>query len=137
MADLTKSLKLKAQDFGEQNPIRYEMKRISLADLTAGGTDNIFDIAAEKAVVSCALISRVTAAGGTSIAVSFNSADLIGAAVGVTANLAKGDVIAGDFTGSNAFYVVAADTVDITTVGTFTAGEIDLIIGYVSVLDNT
>ena len=137
MANLTKTLKLKDEDYDERTPIHSIMKRISLADLAASGTDNLIDIPAESAVVSCTIISRVAAVGGTSIKIVFNGADIITAAIGIMASLATGDVIEGVFTASNEFYVTAADTIDSTTVGTFSAGEIDLHVGYITVLDNT
>jgi len=139
MADFTKGIKNYALNFSEYQPVFWEAKKVSLADLTGGGTvDNLFDLAAETAVVDAIIIPRVTATSGgaPTLELSVNGEVLISAIA--LADLAKGKVKRADTTASLATYVSAADTVDVTVAAsTYTAGEVEILIGYVTIQDNT
>jgi hypothetical protein len=114
-------------------------------DLTKGdqalNTGNDAAIPAGSYITSASLVVKTAAAGGTSVTIGLITAagadidaDGIDAAV-ATADLAANKAVAcdGDLVGGTATVGVADGYVDIDVVGTFTAGEVLLVIEYIEV----
>ena len=137
MADLTNVLKAKAVAFDERQPLEWHKRSINLADLTGGGSDDLLKVLVSGGISLATLaalyfVVRVNGAGGTSLQFTFNGEDLFAAPV-VTANLANGKLHQADL--NNKELSVSADSnIGVTTVGTFSAGTIDL---YAGVLRST
>ena len=134
MADLTATLKAKPLDLAYYSPIQWIRKTVNVADLATAGTDNIISIPAESVILDGWVVIRSTLVTGTSIRIMLNSVAL----TPVISTLTKGGAVRFDLTALGAVYVTAADTIDTLTAGSaFTAGQIDLVVGYASVQDNT
>lgn len=143
--DLTTTLKVKPIDFDERQPVKWLRKRVNLAEVggSAGDTYELIDIPAESAIVDGFVIVTTVFAAASSGTLTFKvgSAALSGAidcnatAKGTCIRLFPNDY---EDTAGSALYVTAADTVDVVNATAIPAtGEFDLLVGYISVLDNT
>ena len=134
MADLTNTLAEKPIAYDERQPILWKRKIVNVADLETAGTDNIIDVPAEHAIVDGWVVIRTTLVTGTSIRIKLGSVNL----TPVISTLTKGGVVRFDHTALLATYITADDTVDTLTAGSaFTAGQVEIVVGYTPVLDNT
>jgi len=138
MADLRTTLADSPIAFDERQPLIWKRRQVNLVDLE-DGANNVIDIPAEHALVAGYVVSRVTGASGgaATLDVVFNSANMCSQLS--VADLTKGDVTSFDLDATLAGVYVTSDTAVSLTNGTavYTAGQIDLYVGYLKVVDNT
>ena len=125
--------------------IQFLTARIDYRDVATAAAYNIFDLPAKSAVLFCWFIVETTWTGLTSLAFdeSSGSGTFITATDAAQANLSAGTVLKGTASdgtqsilatsvGHDDEYDTSARTVDLTSVGTATAGVGTLIVGFVT-----